>query len=303
MQTLDSNQEALSIDTPDGLREFLSYVEDLYDDLTEFKTVTGTTLDGSMHELTKGLRAYVVCKEIVDRCLVKRSVSSLEVEQLQTLYNEMIAAYDYYIESNKTKVLPDQRFTGRLAVGDDAYEFKNVKINVKQRKEDIRQALPTTKVIHSRLQPHTISRKSEQIPPSRLAKPVMSIIARYQVKDIIEQWFGSVSEFEKFLDDEIVKVEAPSKLHSFLKIKHASAFFDLLIDMPVSEVEAFDAQKRDAIKTQLENSNIEYETYVTWVRHLGKMKQMVPGSEALTFGELYCIAELVLIDEHSNTLK
>ena len=114
-------------------------------------------------------------------------------------------------------------------------------------------------------------------------------------KEIATSHYSSPIQLQSALEREVLRAEAPSKLDSVLGVRYNSAFFDLLRDLTIEEVIAFDDQSGPEIRAILAEANIDYFIYNSWVKALPGMIELVEPTENITFGELFVLAELEVL--------
>lgn len=113
-------------------------------------------------------------------------------------------------------------------------------------------------------------------------------------RQVLQSRYSSPAAFEAALKRELYRIEAPSRLDSLLGVKHASAF-DFLRDMSLREIDEFDSQARETIREILNNKNIPYEMYVTWMSALPYLESHVAAHDDMTLLELFVRSEIELL--------
>lgn len=125
-----------------------------------------------------------------------------------------------------------------------------------------------------------------------------AVVADEHYKRFLSTTFNTPGAFEAYLRREIDSQEEPSKLDKLFGVIHASPFDTLLRDMTIHDIEAFDAQSSEKIREALTSRDMQYETFVSWMKAFNIMKQLVKATPSMTFGELFVRAMVEELLEH-----
>ncbi len=130
--------------------------------------------------------------------------------------------------------------------------------------------------------------------PSLFTDVVKDVLKNPEYRAILQERYSSPAAFEAALKREVYRVEAPSKLDSLLGVKHESAF-SFLRHMTLAEIDVFDAQSRDAIRAELKEKNIPYETYMAWIQAMPYLESFVDAHDDMSFLELFVKSEIEML--------
>ena len=130
--------------------------------------------------------------------------------------------------------------------------------------------------------------------PSLFTDIVKDILKNAEYRAILQERYSSPAAFEAALKREVYRVEAPSKLDTLLGVKHESAF-SFLKHMTLAEIDIFDVRNRDAIRAELKEKNIPYETYMAWIQAMPYLESFVAAHDDMTFLELFVKSEIEIL--------
>jgi len=271
-------QKELSIDTEEGLREFLGYANDAFFEVVDLlKSIDRSSTPSAID--SEALKAVheEIC-DVIDRCLEDiqygNVVDETDVLMLQDLYNELITARDV-LEEMGGKLPP-------AAPVEKAPEIQHPKLTPVPVKKSLQTLLPGKEV------------------KSDLSGSIAAALVDRRYQAIVSERFGSAVAFEAMLRREIARVEQPSKLDRVLGIIYNSAFFSFLKDKTLEELDEFDEQPPVVIRQILEDKNIQYDVYVNWMQGLSSMRRLVQTHQQMKFGELLVRSELELLKQHAE---
>lgn len=142
---------------------------------------------------------------------------------------------------------------------------------------------PVNKVIHQSLT--EVRKTNEVLNENSLTAKYLQ--ANYYQK-FINHYYTSPVEFEKHLDSLVVEIDARSidVFEKWLGEKHASPFV-FMQDMNLGEISELASSKK--AREVLAESNIKYESFVTWVDLIDDMQMIVDADENMTLGELFAL--------------
>jgi hypothetical protein len=302
----DDDVEEVAIHTAEGLQKFLQYAsEALFD-------VHDALQDGEITEevLSQRQTIFTTLKALVERCqLFLRhgdAVSDYDVERLQTLYDQLTAEFEQ-------SELPDEYsrpVTGQIEVDSstDADGYEAISINVvplyqplqaaETRPEKPRPTTPQkteTPLKRPSATLNSLASKQSLSASSPLAAHIKKVLRHSQYRQFLSEYFPSLPSFEAHMRREILAREKPSQLDTLLGVKHNSAFFAVLHDMTIEELEVFDSLPSRDIRSALSLVQVPYEIYVGWLQDFFYMKKIVSCRRDTTFGELFVSVEIELL--------
>ena len=311
MQQQDTNElEELMINTTEGLLSFLDYATDTYQQLNEVHT--------DEEILQRAKKIYDELAITVKRNVIflehGQEMSDDEVAAMQASYDQIFSLLDEVVE--ETVTLPsvemvlesDQKngsYTGRLGVTQSVNEtlpdILSIRIvqplatDISPEQTQSAPVLPTPPrfIEHQPLPSQNVRQESVRKTP--LSPFVIKVMRDPEYQSFLQQTFASPVSFEAHLRREINVIERPSKLDSVLGIKHTSAFFGILFNKTIRELEEFDAQPSVHIRQILAQKDIPYEVYVQWVREFHLIKDLADRKPNMSFAELFIRAEVEVL--------
>lgn len=116
--------------------------------------------------------------------------------------------------------------------------------------------------------------------------PTRKYLASDRYATYIKNNYTSPAYFERKIDAKVLQKEAKTVdfIEKFLNEERVSPF-SFMEDMTVAEVEELSAQSN--IRDILNEENIKYETFLSWVDLLPEMKQVVSMNSSIKFSELF----------------
>jgi hypothetical protein len=214
------------------------------------------------------------------------------------------------IDTVSTKTSPESSIakpaTGALTVAPDVHESSTIAIKtikpVAPAPMPPREASSPSRSIHNELRVIEGGKlpSNREVLKSEISPYIEAALKDARYKTFIDHAFsGSTVSLETELQRRIEKEESFDAFHRMLGLdaEYKNAFYTLLKDMTLEELERFNAQDttldRPRLRKVLDDKKIKYEMYVKWMERFDvAVSQNIMMYPRMKFGELFVRSEL-----------
>lgn len=219
---------------------------------------------------------------------IKALVPHRDVEKEELVVKKNTGAMDIVVDNDGASSLaitvPKKKELAKIPEK-EIVETKKINNSLTKKPEKKKQDL-------SSLHPRKESKKFIVLVPEEIREDA-------ELSDLLSEHNLTWNHVERNLHKTIIEIEAPSKLDVFLKVNHGSLFRDLLKDMTLEQLSAFEHRKSEEIKNDLEKLTKEkgqqytYESYRGWLSLFDEVSAAIPLEKSMTFGVLVAYLELI----------